>query len=480
MGRRLRTAALLLAAMTAGCAPIAYAPRPVDPEAALEEYAARSTAADGLKRFAVANGYAEADWPPREWGLRELTLAALYFHPDMEVARARAAAARAQLATAGARGPIGIAPQVEHHSIEQDEDDGLWSLGLRLEIPIASGDRRAAQRERSAFEADAADLDIAAAAWQVRARVRDRLGDLRAALQRAQVIESQVAARGEMLGMVKRRIEAGMLSANELAAEQLALSQAKLALADAQATVRDARLQLAVAVGLPADVLEKMQLRDGEAAAPPAADTAHARRLALRNRLDVHRMLLEFGAADADVKLAVAEQYPALTLGPGYAWDQGDNIWSLALGLQLPDGAVARARVRESEARRELAAQRFLATQAAAIASAEAAAARYRAALDRSAAATDQLELHRRQEARILRQFEAGSADRMQRVAARLAVLAAQEALFAAQKQTQQALAALEDAVQRPLSGDFESFPEPGALQRNAGLPDGMTRRGGQ
>src|SRR5258706_13674770 len=91
-------------------------------------------------------------------------------------------------------------------------------------------------------------------------------------------------------------------------------------------------------------------------------DVGALRRMALRNRLDVHRKLLEFGAADAEVKGAVAAQNPDFTLGPGYTWDQGDNIWSLAVGMTLPPAAQTRAAIREAQARRALAAGQAAAT----------------------------------------------------------------------------------------------------------------------
>jgi outer membrane protein TolC len=464
--RRHHLVAGLLAVTAAGCSNVPYTPRPLDGDAALAAYSARSAHADGLRRFAAANGYAQADWPPRQWGLRELTIAALYFHPDLDVARAHAAVARAQQAGAGARGPLGARVRPEHHGRELEEDDGPWALGLELEIPLTSRDRREAQRERSAFEADAADLDIAAAAWAVRARVRDCVTELHAARQAVALLEAQVETRRELLALVERRVEAGMLSAHAAGAERLTLSQLELDLAGAKARAQGALAQLAPALGLPADVVNAMDLRlDAPAAA--AADTEAARRLALRNRLDVHRKLLEFGAADADVKLAVASQNPQITLGPGYAWDQGDNVWSLAAGLSLPSPAQAHALVRQNEAKRELAAQQFLATQAAAISAAEAAAAQYRLALDRVAAARGQLEIQQAQEARVVRQFDAGSADRLQRASARAASLAGEEAVQAAQAGAMRALATLEDALQHPLWGDFAAVPDVRTLRRD-------------
>ncbi|HEY5928894.1 MAG TPA: TolC family protein [Burkholderiales bacterium] len=456
----LRCCAVLVIFIAAGCSSAPYTARPLDQDAAIAEYAQRTGATDGLKRFAVANGYPDSGWPPQQWGLRELTFAALYFHPDMRIARARAELAHAQRDSAGTPADIGVRVRPEYHTRELPEDNGPWTLGLELEIPLVSQGKHDARVERGAFLADAADIDVAVAAWEVRARVRDRFIDLQSDREALAALEAQIAARREMLGLVERRVQAGMLSSQDLGAERLALAQLEI-LRDQKAYQGQRRLaDLALAIGVPQEVAAAMEMHFS--AEPPVAqtDAAVLRRLALGNRLDVHRKLLEFGAADADVKLAVAMQNPDITLGPGYAWDQGDNLWSLAVGFTLPSGARAKAQIRESEAQREVAAQQFLATQMSAIASTEAAAAGYRSALHRLVSARRQLVLQQEQEARIVRQFNAGSADRLQRVTARVESLATDGAVRLAEAETRQALSRLEDAIQKPMYGDFSELPD--------------------
>jgi cobalt-zinc-cadmium efflux system outer membrane protein len=451
---------LLVAAVAAGCSSTPYKPRPLDQDAAIAEYAQRGADTEGLKAFAQANGYEAAQWPPAQWGLRELTLAALYFHPDIRTARAHAALAHAQQESAGLRPDFGVRLQPEYHSRDLEEDKGPWTLGIEFEIPLSAQNRTDARVERGAFLADAADLDVANAAWEVRARVRDRLLELQADREGLAALEGRVAAQREIVGLVDKRFQAGMLSSQELATQRLALAQAE-ALRDDQSAVARRRLaDLAPALGVPVEVVKAMDLRfPGDGTGAPT-NAAGLRRIALQNRLDVHRRLLEFGAADAEVKLAVASQNPEFTLGPGYAWDQGDNVWSLAVGMKLPSAARARAQIRESEAQREVAAEQFLATQLAAIASTEAAAAAYRATQERLDAARRQLDLQMEQEARVLRQFDAGSADRLQRTQVRMETLVAQGALQRAALDSRQALGRLEDAVQRPLFGDVDVLPD--------------------
>ncbi|MEO8164409.1 MAG: TolC family protein [Betaproteobacteria bacterium] len=454
---------------TSACSTVAYAPRPLDPATSAAQFQARSVQVDGLKSFAEANGYPVQTWPPAQWGLRELTLTALYFNPGIGTARSRAAVARAELHSAVQPPSWSTRLKPEYHSRSLDSS-GPWTLGLELEIPLVAQSKREARAERSAFLADAADLDIASAAWKARSDVRDHYLALRASHDALGLLDAQLAARSEMLALVEKRLQAGMLSARDVAVERIARLQLDQARHQLLATRQRLKGELAGVLGLPAEMLDSMTLQF-EAQAPPVIDldAGAVRRLALRNRLDVHRKLLEFGAADAGVKAAVAAQNPDITLGPGYVWDQGDNVWSLAVGLTLPSTIRAQATIREAQARRDLAVEEFAATQYAAIGIAVRAIAQYHLAREFVNAADQALQLQRDQEARINRQFESGTADRMQRLTARIETLAAEAALNSARDARSQALADLEDAVQRPLFGDFDVLPDASA-RRSADL----------
>ena len=460
----------------AACSSIAYSPRPLDADATSSEFLTRSAGVDDLKRFAMANGYAGQAWPPEQWGLKELTLVALYFNPDIRTARSRAQIAQAELISATGPEPWSGRFRPDYHSRPLPDASGPWTLGLELEIPLVAQGKRAARAERGAFLADAAELDVANAAWLARSRVRDRYLELRAIRDALALLDAQLAARAELLGLVNRRVEAGLMSARDLASERVVIAQLEQLRNQETAIRQRAQGELAAALGLPLEVFERMTLRfDVDASPGIDMDAGMLRGMALRNRLDVHRKLLEFGAADADVKAAVAAQNPDITLGPGYAWDQGDNIWSLAVGMTLPPAARARASIREAQARRELAAEQFAATQVAVIGLAAQAGAQYRLARERVAGAEHQLQLQQEQEARISRQFDTGAADRMQRVSVRIDTLAAQTLLQSALDAQRQALAQLEDAVQRPLLGDFAVLPDAG-VQRSATLANGVAK----
>ena len=97
-----RSAVILVAIIFSGCAH--FQPQPIAPEKTAAQLEARRLDDAGLKKFLEQNlGREFKNWPQTNWDLPELTLAAFYFHPSLEVARDQWLVAQAGLKTAGAR-----------------------------------------------------------------------------------------------------------------------------------------------------------------------------------------------------------------------------------------------------------------------------------------------------------------------------------------------------------------------------------------
>lgn len=449
-------AVFLAAALGAACSSrLPYTPGELEQQAAPTQFMDRTANDPTLADLVRASGY-DGQWPPEQWRLDTLTLLGLYFNPEIDVARARAVAAAAALTTARQRSPLSVELAAEHHS--REVDDSPWSLGVAVGLPFGTRDRREAQVMKASLLADAAELEIAASAWRVRGAVRDALIDYSSSSQRAQLAQQHLAVQDELLRLLQRRVDAGMLSSRELGRERMARAMAEAELAVEQTSRADALGALAGALGLPLETVQSFRIADNpldESDALP--DAATARGEALRNRLDVHVSLLEYGAADAELRLAVAEQYPVVVLTPGFLWDQGDNIWSLAGAFVVPRSALAA--VRESEARRDLAAKQFTAVQVRAINEVEHA----REALQVTRTNVDTgAEVVKRAQAqldRASRYFDAGGGDRVELVMAHLAAVQARRHLLDARTVWRKSIARFEDAVQSPLLGDFLKLP---------------------
>lgn len=456
----LRLLALVFAlCLAAGCARQAYAPRELDMEDAARRYAARSLTAPELERHLSAHGVSSATWPLGQWGLGELTLAAFHYRDELAAARARAAAARAQVAVAAQRAPFVATPRIERHSGE-GESDSPWSLGFELEIPLASAVRRAAFVERAQARATVAELEVGEQAWGIRSALRAQLLELFAARHAIDSFEREVSAQQAVVDMLRRRLEEGYASVIEVDAARLRLAEAQGGLQVARTRAEQALGGLARAVGVPPDALRDIRLSFTELESLPAApDAAAIRREALLNRVDLRRGLLEFAAADADVKLAVAQQYPSFSLTPGFLWDQGDNVWSLAVDLLLPADLIHGPALRAAQAQREASANQALALQSAVLGEADARQTVYVQARQAAAAAQAATRTQHTRSAQVQRQFDTGQTDRLELTLAGIEALRVERRAMAARIDAQRALGLLEDAVQKPLSGLSPTLP---------------------
>lgn len=447
-----------------GCAREPYRSRALDVEAAAADYADRRTDDPALKHYMVAHGVSPEPWPVRSWGLGELILVAFFYRPELQVARAQAAAARADVAAAAPRGPIKVTPVASHHT-QSGAQTTPWSLGFELEIPLTSGSQSRALTERAEYLAQAAELNVGRTAWQIRSEVRARLVDLYAARERARTLQTELEQQQAALAMLERRMEAGYASAIEVDSVRLRAAQSKADLAAARTDTALATGRLAEALALPIDALGHLDLSftalDTLTTVP--AEPA-ARRDALTNRLDVRARLLEFSAADAAVRIEVARQYPTLSLRPGYLWDQGDNIWAIAVDLFLPASVTYRPAIAAAEAHREVAAQQALAVQSAVIAEIGTRLAAYAQAVESAKAGADASRTERARSAQVQRQFDAGHSDRLELTLARIEALGVERRALEARVEAQRALGHLEDAIQEPLAGPpIASETEPDA-----------------
>ncbi len=81
-----------------GCAMRRYRPAPVSPAKTAASLESRSLDDPGLRDF-IAKVHAPRGWPLSEWNLSDLTLAAFYFNPTLQVSRKRQAEAQAAVIT---------------------------------------------------------------------------------------------------------------------------------------------------------------------------------------------------------------------------------------------------------------------------------------------------------------------------------------------------------------------------------------------
>jgi cobalt-zinc-cadmium efflux system outer membrane protein len=455
--RQCRGLPLLQLILLAGCA--TYQPRPLSPADAESAFVARTLDAPALRQFVSRHGAPElgVQWPPLSWDLRLLTLAAFFYHADLEVARAKLASAEAALISAGAR-PNPAASLSPTYDADPVGGVSPWTLGFSLELPIETAGKRDYRIAQAQHSANSARLNLANAAWHVRSRVRKSLAELQGATSVQDILARQRAVQDQTVGLLEARWRAGENSLTEVQLVRVAAAQTALDLDEARKQSTQARIGLADALGVPAEALAPIGLSFSDLDVLPAADQAGAlRREALLNRPDVLGVLADYEASQSALRLEVARQYPDIHLGPGYAWDQGENKFTLGVSLTLPVFNRNRGPIAEAEARRREAAAAFDALQARAIGEVELAFAGYRDALRKLETADALLARQQQRLTSAQESFAAGAIDRVELLQAQLEFGSGERARAAAFAEAQLALGALEDATQRPAGADRAS-----------------------
>ncbi len=443
---------MILASTVAGC--VSYHAKPLEPAKAEAEFRSRTLADAGLRDFAAKHLPAHVTtWPPGEWSLDSLALVAFYYHPDLETARARLRLAEAGIVTAGAR-PNPTVGTLLRYNVDAKSMAVPWTIPFTFDIPIETAGKRGDRIARAERLSEAVRIGLAYTVWQVRSGVRATLLDHLLASRELDVLRAEERVRADAVYVIERRLVVGDVSRPEVDLARIELANTRLAVRSAEGRVEQSRLALAAALGVPASALDGITLAWPTLDSPPPADTfapATMQRTALLNRLDLQRTLVEYGAAEAALRLEVAKQYPDIRLGPGYMFEEGDNKFLIGFSVTLPVLDRNQGPIAEAEARRKEAGAAFLALQAKVIAETDDAGARYRSALAELADADQALVLLGQRELAVRRELEIGESDRAALVGIQLQRVVGTRARLAALRKAFTALGALENAVERPL-----------------------------
>ncbi len=443
---------ILTCGLLAGCAH--YQPQPLVPEKTAAQLESRRLNDDGLKKSLEENlGHPLPTWPETNWNFQELTLVAFYFHPSLGVARAQWLVATAGIKTAGARPNPTLAVTPEYNATTFVPSP--WSPAVNFDLPIETMGKRGKRITEAEKVAEAAHWNFVSAAWQIRSGVRNGLLDLQIAGQRAGLLQQQFAAQTEIVRLLQQRFDAGEIARPDLTVAQIAWHKTQQDLRDAQSAKSNADSHLAEALGVTAAALDGVSFEVEPSAIDAARLTSvEARRVVLRSRADILAALADYAAAEADLRLEIAKQFPDVHLNPGYQFDQGDSKWSLGLTLDLPILNQNQGPITEAGARRKLAAAKFIELQAQVIGEIDRAVAGFHLALEQLQTGEKLVAAEMQQQKSAEAQVKAGTGDQLDLLNAQLESATVALSQLDSEAKLQASLGALEDALQCP-AGSF-------------------------
>ncbi|MBN2686107.1 MAG: TolC family protein [Pontiellaceae bacterium] len=443
-----------LVLLLGGC--VHFIAQPIDPQSTLTAFNARSLNDPQLAALMRAN--APAADQSEGWSAADLTLAAFYFQPELAVYRAQWETALAGIDWAGERPnpTLSVAP-VFNSSTASGAGISPWILGLGLNVPLDySGKRKAAIAEAEAL-AQAAWFQLLQAGWDTRSLVRSEMLAVYAARQQAELRQERESLLEERLKQIEGRNNLGAAAPMEVRQARQDWLAAGVDLLESQKQEDRALARLAAAVGIPLSAIQQAPLDFSEF---DSLQLSYSDVLsqALTQRADILEKLAEYEAAQARLQLEISRQYPDLSIGPGYEFDQEDHKWGLDVSLTLPilnqnQGAIEAAR-RE----RDAAAARFNALQARVAAQSNESFADYTGALKQFRAAQE-LERESEQTYQLLQQqAELGAVALSRLIDERLAVNEAAQLVAEARIEALSALGRLKSELQN--ASDSPDTPE--------------------
>jgi cobalt-zinc-cadmium efflux system outer membrane protein len=446
----------------AGCAAQRYQAVPIVASETASRLVSRNLADSALKLFVEQNlGHPVSPWPPATWDLQTLSLAALYFNPALDSARARVAGTEAALVTAGARPnpSVSIAPGIPTP----------YLLTLDFAIPIETAGKRGYRVLAARSLDQASRLDLADSAWTVGSGVRAALLNYIIASQTLELFRSEENALQDQVRILERILSAGEIPRQNVDLARIELSKTHLAVSMTEGQIDESRAALAAAIGIPVAGLRGAQFSWPGVDTPPSApslSSEQVQRDAVLNRLDIRRALAQYAAAEAGLRLEIAKQYPDINLGPGYTYEETHSFFTVGASSTIPLFNRNQGPIAEAEARRREVAAAFLERQAQVIARSERALAVYTAALKELSEAESLRKLQDNQLQITQQAIRSGTDIRLSLDSVQIQILVLDRARLDALVRAQRALGELEDAVQRPLEpgGVFDITPESPAL----------------
>ena len=438
-----------------GCA--RFQDRPLNPADSAVRIEARTLSGPALREFIESVvGRRTAAWPFKTWDIDRLTLAAIYYHPDLALARAQAETADAATTTAAQRpNPnVGVSPTWVRNLAATAA--APWIVGSAISIPIETAGKRGFRIDKTEHLTDAARLRIADAAWLVRGRLRLAMLEAYAAKEAERLIQRQLTIQQALTQRLEQQLIVGEITRLEVIRSHLALNQLQLNVSAASKRGAESRVMLAAAIGVPVDALSGIELDFTALSKPPALDSIPVQSLketALRERPDVLAALADYAAAQSALQLEIANQYPNIQANPGYTWDLGAHYWTFAAtALQLPILHQNQGLIAEAEAKRRELAVRFEALQMRILGDIDRAHAGLAAVLAKWTDAEKQMHIQQENLHSAQAWFQAGETDRLALLGAELEGAVAERARLDVLVETQQALNALEDTLRYPVA----------------------------
>jgi outer membrane protein len=228
----------------------------------------------------------------------------------------------------------------ETNSIVTGSSDS-YRAGLNAGIDVYTGGRRGAEKRRANAVTDAAEATLIERRFAVTLNATRAYFDVAKARELIVVAEARVKRAQEGQVAAERRLQVGSASRSDVLRAQLETTNARNALATANAQYRTAAFALGRLVGAEGPVYAQPFAEPAPRALPHTDEELV--RLAIEQAPFVSAANANFESSRASVSSARAQYLPSLRLTGGYNWfnsdpnfNSGQLSWIMGLGISYP------------------------------------------------------------------------------------------------------------------------------------------------
>lgn len=352
---RLAEIGLLIAAIavvmtTAGCQ--SYHPKPLDLSdrlSSMEQRVDRIKSGDPtvFKRAGTEKDkpYSAADGLT----LVEAELVALYFNPDLRLARIQVEAPLAGARESGRLPDPRLGLEGSRFLEEVGGQPWIWGAGLNLTIPLSG--RLKVERAKAWAEYTAAWRAAAAAEWELLNQLRAdwiRWSALKADMQ---AIQNHLKEIAPFLRIAESLAQAGELRPSEARVFRINDAAMRTDLEGLKGQAEEMRLTILGAMGLLAEApVELIPQLDLDLIPAPEG---RRRALLLKNHPGLQLARARYEAAEQALKHEIYKQYPDLVIGFGYGSEIGRAKLPFMFGLPIPVWNMNRRGIAEARSNRK-------------------------------------------------------------------------------------------------------------------------------
>jgi len=387
------------------------------------------------------------------WSTVQLLIAANEFNPTLAEAREHLGETAAGLTTARAIPNPSVSLGSEYDLQQSGEPSWLYSISTSFLLDTSLA--RKIRLHAAQAGVRSARLDFAESIWNVRRDIHAALVSILLEERRVALLNAAEQANDQFAQAIDARVHEGEAAPSERLQARLELTRSRVALADANQKLSEAKAKLATAVGVPVGALDGQPLTLIELDAPENVDEARIDTLrahAALARIDLERAIVDYDTRELELQEQVRLQYPQLSLGPGYTWDHGIPKATFGISFTAPIFNRNRGPIAEAAARRAGAVQHVMTVQQHAVQEIDTARTAYHEQIKALILARTQSKAAQDVVEQLQRAVSLGAEDKPTLLAARIAANADMLAELDALERVHIARGQLEDALRTPLN----------------------------